>query len=123
MIEANAKARRDCGTLLLQTVTADETDTEAMANGSSTRPRIDLEAIAYRNAQAEGLFEQGPVLAAAAAQDGAQAADQPGRFCRLVCVGGANARLDGNGAGARGVMLTFDDFRIGMKQFGQRSGS
>lgn len=86
------------------------------------KARIDLEAIAYRNAQAEGPFEQGPVLAAAAAQDArrAQAADQAGRFCRLLCVGGENARLDGNGAGARGVMLTFHDFRIGMEQFGQR---
>jgi pyrimidine oxygenase len=34
--------------------------------------------------------------------------------------GGASARLDGIGAGARGVILTFDDFRIGMGQFGQR---
>jgi len=43
---------------------------------------IDLEAIAYRNAQAKGPFEQGHVLAAAATQDArrAQAADQSGRF-------------------------------------------
>jgi pyrimidine oxygenase len=120
LIEANGKAGRDFGALLLQMVIADETDAAAMAKWEHYKVGIDLEAIAYRDAGA-GPFEQGPALAVAAAQDArrAQAADKPGRFC-LLCVGAANARLDGNGAGARGVMLTFDDFSIGMEQFGQR---
>ena len=83
---------------------------------------IDLEAIAYREAQAEGPFEQGPFSQPLRRKTLGvrKLPTNQGVFCRLLCVGGANARLDGNGAGARAVMLTFDDFGIRMEQFGQR---
>ena len=103
-------------------VTADETDTEAMANGSTTRPgstsrRSPTATRRRRDHSSKAPFSQ-PLRRKTLGVR--KLPTNQGVFFRLLCVGGANARLDGNAAGARGVMLTFDDFRIGMKQFGQR---
>jgi pyrimidine oxygenase len=122
LIEANAKAGRDCGALLLQMVIADETDAAAMAKWEHYKAGIDLEAIAYRDAQAEDDPSKDPF-------------SQPLRRKTLgvdklptnqgVFVGSYASvaqMLDEMATvpGVRGVMLTFDDFVIGMEQFGQR---
>jgi pyrimidine oxygenase len=122
LIEANAKTGRDCGALLLQMIIADETDAAAMAKWEHYKAGIDLEAIAYRDAQAEDDPSQDPY-------------SQPLRRRTLgvdklptnqgVFVGSYAAvaqMLDEMATvpGVRGVMLTFDDFLIGMEQFGQR---
>jgi pyrimidine oxygenase len=122
LIEANAKANRDCGALLLQMVIADETDAAAMAKWEHYKAGIDIEAIAYRDAQAEDDPSKDPY-------------SQPLRRRTLgidklptnqgVFVGSyaSVARMLDEMAtvpGVRGVMLTFDDFVIGMEQFGQR---
>ncbi|HEU0218032.1 MAG TPA: LLM class flavin-dependent oxidoreductase [Stellaceae bacterium] len=122
LIEANAKAGRDCGALLLQMMIADETDAAAMAKWEHYKAGIDLEAIAYRDAQAEDDPSKDPF-------------SQPLRRKTLgidklptnqgVFVGSYASvaqMLDEMATvpGVRGVMLTFDDFVIGMEQFGQR---
>jgi pyrimidine oxygenase len=122
LIEANAKTGRDCGALLLQMVIADETDAAAMAKWEHYKAGIDLEAIAYRDAQAEDDPSKDPF-------------SQPLRRKTLgvdklpsnqgVFVGSYASvaqMLDEMATvpGVRGVMLTFDDFLIGMEQFGQR---
>jgi pyrimidine oxygenase len=122
LIEANARAGRDCGALLLQMVIADETDAAAMAKWEHYKAGIDLEAIAYRDAQAEDDPSKDPF-------------SQPLRRKTLgidklptnqgVFVGSYASvaqMLDEMATvpGVRGVMLTFDDFVIGMEQFGQR---
>jgi pyrimidine oxygenase len=122
LIAANAETGRDCGALILQMIIADETDAAAMAKWEHYKAGIDLEAIAWRDAQAEDDPSQDPY-------------SQPLRRRTLgvdklptnqgVFVGSyaTVARMLDEMAmvpGVRGVMLTFDDFVIGMEQFGQR---
>src|SRR5580658_2294688 len=122
LVEANAAAGRDCGALLLQMVIADETDEAAMAKWEHYKAGTDFEAIAYRDAQAEDDPSTDPY-------------SQPLRRKTLgvdklptnqgVFVGSyaTVARMLDEMAtvpGVRGVMLTFDDFVVGMEQFGTR---
>ncbi len=122
LVEANSKIGKDCGALLLQMIIADETDAAAMAKWEHYKAGIDLEAIAYRDAQAEDDPSRDPY-------------SQPLRRKTLgvdklptnqgVFVGSYAAvaqMLDEMATvpGVRGVMLTFDDFLVGMEQFGQR---
>jgi pyrimidine oxygenase len=122
LIEANAAAGRDCGALLLQMIIADETDAAAMAKWEHYKAGIDLEAIAHRDAQADDDPNRDPY-------------SQPLRRKTLgvdklptnqgVFVGSYASvaqMLDEMATvpGVRGVMLTFDDFLVGMEQFGQR---
>jgi pyrimidine oxygenase len=122
LIEANTQAGRDCGALLLQMIIADETDEAALAKWEHYKAGTDLDAIAYRDAQAEDDPSTDPY-------------SQPNRRRTLgvdklptnqgVFVGSyaTVARMLDEMAtvpGVRGVMLTFDDFVIGMEQFGTR---
>lgn len=122
LVAANAHAGRDCGALLLQMIIADETDEAALAKWEHYKAGTDLEAIAYRDAQAEDDPSTDPY-------------SQPNRRRTLgvdklptnqgVFVGSyANvARMLDEMAtvpGVKGVMLTFDDFVVGMEQFGTR---
>jgi pyrimidine oxygenase len=122
LIEANEKAGRGCGALLLQMIIADETDEGAMAKWEHYKAGTDLEAIAYRDAQAQDDPSTDPY-------------SQPLRRKTLgvdklptnqgVFVGSyaSVARMLDEMAtvpGVRGVMLTFDDFVVGMEQFGTR---
>ena len=122
LVAANEETGRDCGALILQMVIADETDAAAMAKWEHYKAGTDLEALAWRDAQAEDDPSRDPYA-------------QPNRRRTLgieklptnqgVFVGSyaSVARmLDEMAAvpGVRGVMLTFDDFVIGMEQFGTR---
>ena len=103
-------------------VIADETDAAALAKWDHYKAGTDLEALAWRDAQAEDAPSTDPY-------------SQPNRRKTLgvhhlptnqgVFVGSHAAvaqMLDEMAAvpGVRGVMLTFDDFVIGMEQFGSR---
>jgi pyrimidine oxygenase len=122
LVEATAEAGRECGALILQMVIADETDEAAVAKWEHYKAGTDLEALAWRDAQAEDDPSKDPYA-------------QPNRrrtfgIDRLptnqgVFVGSYASvakMLDEMAAvpGVRGVMLTFDDFVIGMEQFGTR---
>jgi pyrimidine oxygenase len=122
LVEATAVTGRDCGALILQMVIADETDTAAMAKWEHYKAGTDLEALAWRDAQANDDPNQDPY-------------SQPNKRRTLgidklptnqgVLVGSyasVAGMLDELAAvpGVRGVMLTFDDFVIGMEQFGTR---
>ena len=122
LVAANAHAGRDCGALLLQMIIADETDEAALAKWEHYKAGTDLEAIAYRDAQAEDDPSTDPY-------------SQPNRRRTLgvdklptnqgVFVGSyaSVARMLEEMAtvpGVKGVMLTFDDFVVGMEQFGTR---
>ena len=122
LVTATAETGRDCGALILQMVIADETDAAAMAKWEHYKAGTDMEALAWRDAQAEDDPSKDPYA-------------QPNRRRTLgieklptnqgVFVGSyaSIARmLDEMAAvpGVRGVMLTFDDFVIGMEQFGTR---
>jgi pyrimidine oxygenase len=122
LVAATNETGRDCGALVLTMVICDETDAAAFAKWQHYQEGTDLEAIAYRDAQAKD-------------DPSTDVYAQPNRRALLgtdklptnqgVLVGSyANiARmLDelSEVPGVRGVMLTFDDFVIGMEQFGTR---
>jgi pyrimidine oxygenase len=122
LIDATAASGRDCGALVLQMVIADETDAAAMAKWEHYKAGTDVAALAWRDAQAEDDPSRDPYA-------------QPNRRRTLgvshlptnqgVFVGSYEsvARMLDEMArvpGVRGVMLTFDDFIIGMEQFGTR---
>ena len=122
LVAANKVTGRDCGALILTMVIADETDEAAMAKWEHYKTGTDLEALAWRDSQASddpnldplagpnkrrtlgtlGLPTQGGVLC--------------GSYASVARM------LDelGGVPGVQGVMLTFDDFTIGMEQFGTR---
>jgi pyrimidine oxygenase len=120
LLAANAEAGRDCEAMLLMMVIADETDEAAMAKWNHYVAGTDHEALAWRDSQA-------------AADVKAEAHSTVGRMVRSDRVPTNMLRLIGSYEtiarqmdelaaipGLAGVMLTFDDFLIGMEQFGTR---
>jgi pyrimidine oxygenase len=122
LVDATGKTGRECGALILQMIIADETDAAAMAKWEHYKAGTDVEALAWRDAQAEDDPSQDPYA-------------QPNRRKTLgvnhlptnqgVFVGSYASvaqMLDEMATvpGVCGVMLTFDDFVIGMEQFGTR---
>ena len=113
-------AGRECRAMLLMMIIADETDAAAMAKWDHYVEGTDLEALAWRDGQA-------------AADVKAEAHSTVGRMIRSDRVPTNMLRLIGSYEtvarqldelaeipGLRGVMLTFDDYLIGMEQFGTR---
>ena len=120
LLAANAAAGRECRAMLLLMIIADETDEAAMANWDHYVEGTDLEALNWRDSQA-------------AADVKAEAHSTVGRMVRSDRVPTNLMRLIGSYAtvarqldelatipGLRGVMVTFDDYLIGMEQFGTR---
>ena len=122
LVAAAKETGRDCGALILTMVIADETDAAAQAKWQHYKDGTDLEAIAYRDAQAKDdpstdVYAQ-PNRRALLGTD-----KLPTNQGVLVGSYASVARmLDelSQVPGVRGVMLTFDDFVIGMEQFGTR---
>ncbi len=122
LVAATRETGRHCGALILTMVIADETDDAAIAKWEHYKAGTDLEALAYRDEQAQD-------------DPNTDVYAQPNRRRILgtnklptnqgVLVGSyaSVARMLDELAevpGVQGVMLTFDDFVIGMEQFGTR---
>ena len=122
LVDATAKTGRTCGALVLTMIIADETDEAAMAKWEHYKSGTDYEALAWRDGQAGNDK----------ARDGSSTVD---RFAKTtaqklptsqsVLVGSyarIAAMLDELAAvpGVQGAMLTFDDFVVGMENFGTR---
>jgi pyrimidine oxygenase len=122
LVAATQETGRDCGALILTMIIADETDEAAFAKWQHYKDGTDVEAIAYRDAQAKDdpstdIYSQ-PNRRALLGTD-----KLPTNQGVLVGSYASVARmLDELSAvpGVRGVMLTFDDFVVGMEQFGTR---
>jgi pyrimidine oxygenase len=120
-VEAALKTGRDCSALLLWMIIADETDEAAMAKWEHYKEGADLDAIAWMN-------HQGEADPRAALDVSAIYMSRPPSAMNLnigTLVGSYEtvARLLDEVAevkGASGIMLTFDDFLVGLDQFGQR---
>ena len=120
LIEAAAKTGRDVGTYQLLMVIADETDEAAQAKWRHYVAGADPVALGYLGIQAGGDTN---------AAEGSTAktiamANSPVNFNMGTYVGSyaTVARLLDQAAavpGTKGLMLTFDDFVVGMDQFGQ----
>jgi pyrimidine oxygenase len=121
LIAERDRTGRDVGALVLLMVIADETDEAAMAKWKHYVDGTDIEALNWRIGQASADKQAGEQSTV-------------GRFVRVgtelptampvLCGSYAHIAdmLDQIGLqpGIKGVMLTFDDFLIGMEQFGQR---
>jgi pyrimidine oxygenase len=122
LVKANEAAGKNCGALVLTMIIADETDEAAMAKWEHYKTGTDHEALAWRDGQVSddpnldplsgpnkrrtlgtlGLPTQGGVLV--------------GSYVSVARMLDELAAVPG----VQGVMLTFDDFIIGMEQFGTR---
>jgi pyrimidine oxygenase len=121
MAEAVQKTGRDVGNYVLLMVIADETDEAAMAKWKHYNEGADLDAMTW-------LADQANADASAAATSTARQMAAPTgavNFNMGTLVGSyaSVARMLDECAtvpATKGIMLTFDDFLIGMEQFGQR---
>jgi pyrimidine oxygenase len=122
LVEATRETGRTCGALVLQMIIADETDAAAMAKWEHYKAGTDIEALAWRDAQAEDDPNQDPYSQAHKRRT--LGIDKlPTNQGVLVGSYASVARMLDELAvvpGVLGVMLTFDDFVIGMEQFGTR---
>ena len=122
LVEATKKTGRKCGALVLTMIIADETDDAAMAKWEHYKAGTDREALAWRDAQAKDDPSTDPYAQPNRRKfyDGEALPTNQG----ILCGSYANvARMLDEVAevpGVDGVMLTFDDFVIGMEQFGTR---
>ncbi|MBP0617744.1 pyrimidine utilization protein A [Jiella mangrovi] len=117
---AAAKTGRDVGAYVLFMVIADETDEKAQAKWHSYREGADMEALAYMGVQGAADSSSGETSTAQAINlpEGAV------NFNMGTVVGSYEsvaAMLDEAASvpHVKGIMLTFDDFVVGMDQFGQ----
>jgi pyrimidine oxygenase len=122
LVEANAAAGRDCGALLLQMVIADETDAAAMAKWEHYKAGTDIEALAYRDEQAYDDPNQDPYSTKNRRRTMGVEHLPTNQGVFVGSYAAVAQMLDelATVPGVRGVMLTFDDFVVGMEQFGQR---
>jgi pyrimidine oxygenase len=121
MMEQGRKIGRDVGTYMLYMVIADETDEAAMAKWDSYNAGADKDAMQYllgKAAEDTAPTETSSVAAI-------QRAPSPINFSMGTLVGSYGhvaAMLDevATMPGVKGIMLTFDDFLLGMDAFGTR---
>jgi pyrimidine oxygenase len=120
MAKAAAKTGRDVGNYVLMMVIADETDEAAMAKWKHYNAGVDMSALAWMagEANADPNAADGGTAKAITAPEGAI------NFNMGTLVGSyaSVARMLDECAtvpATKGIMLTFDDFLIGMEQFGQ----
>jgi pyrimidine oxygenase len=121
LMAAAAKSGRDVGAYVLFMIIADETDELAKAKWEKYRAGADVDALAW-------MADQGGKDATADATSTAKHINLPEgavNFNMGTLVGSyaTVARMMDEAAavpGTKGIMLTFDDFLIGLDQFGQR---
>jgi pyrimidine oxygenase len=122
LVAAAEQAGRDVGALVLMMVIADETDAAAMAKWEHYKAGVDHEALAWRDAQAgddpnkDAFATKNRFMQTGAEKLPTSMGVLAGSYASVA------GMLDELAAvpGVRGVMLTFDDFVIGMEQFGTR---
>ena len=122
LVKMNQETGRDCGALVLTMVIADETDAAAGAKWEHYKAGTDMEALRHRDEQARD--DPSTDIYGGANRRRILGTDQlPTNMGVLVGSYVSIARMLDELAsvpGVRGVMLTFDDFVIGMEQFGTR---
>jgi alkanesulfonate monooxygenase SsuD/methylene tetrahydromethanopterin reductase-like flavin-dependent oxidoreductase (luciferase family) len=117
---ATAASGRKCGALALTMIIADETDEAAMRKWEHYCAGTDLEALAWRDGQAA---EDVKAEAHSTVGRMVRAERQPTIMVRLIGSYATVARLLDEMAeipGLQGAMLTFDDYLVGLEQFGTR---
>ncbi|MDT8274859.1 pyrimidine utilization protein A [Roseomonas mucosa] len=119
--EQNAQTGREVGALALTMIIADETDEAAMAKWEHYKAGVDLEALDWRDTQAAADVKAEKTSTVGRMVHAPE--KLPTNMLRLIGSYASVAKLLDEMAeieGLRGVMLTFDDFLVGMEQFGTR---
>jgi pyrimidine oxygenase len=122
LVAATKETGRDCGALILIMIIADETDAAAQAKWEHYKAGTDLEALAYRDAQAEDDPNKDPYSQPNRRKIAGTDKLPTNQGVLIGSYASVARMLDELAAvpGVRGVMMTFDDFVIGMEQFGTR---
>ena len=122
LVAATEASGRPCGALILVMIIADETDDAAMAKWEHYKAGTDYEALAWRDNQASDDPSTDPM--AQPNKRRTMGDEKMPTNQGVLCGSYAHiaAMLDEMAAvpGVQGVMMTFDDFVIGMEQFGTR---
>ena len=121
LVAATEATGRHCGALVLTMIIADETDEAAFAKWEHYKAGTDYEALAWRDEQsnddpATGTFARANRIKLVGEKLPTNQGLLIGSYAHVA------AMLDelSTVPGVEGVMLTFDDFVIGMEQFGTR---
>ena len=122
LVAATQATGRHCGALILTMIIADETDDAAMAKWEHYKAGTDYEALAWRDEQSGDDPSTDPF--AQPNKRKIMGGDKlptnqgvlVGSYARIAAMLDEVAVVPG----VQGVMLTFDDFVIGMEQFGTR---
>jgi pyrimidine oxygenase len=120
MQAAAAKTGRDVGNYVLMMVIADETDEAAMAKWRRYNDGADMGALSWMSGQANAdpNAAEGGTAKAISAPEGAinfNMGTLVGSYASIARMLDEVATVPAT----KGIMLTFDDFLIGMDQFGQ----
>ena len=121
MMEHARQAGRDVGSYMLYMVIADETDAAAMAKWDDYNAGADKDALAHLL----GKAAEDTAPSATSMASAIQRSPSPINFNMGTLVGSYArvARMLDEAAsmpGVKGIMLTFDDFLLGMDSFGER---
>ncbi|MET0747870.1 MAG: pyrimidine utilization protein A [Rhizobium sp.] len=121
LIDAAAKSGRDVGAYVLFMVIADETDALAEAKWQLYKDGVDREALAWMASQG-GRDKNASATSTARTINLPEGAVNTNMGTLIGSYEKVAALLDevAEVPGTKGIMLTFDDFIIGMDQFGQR---
>lgn len=121
LLKASEKTGRDVGAMVLFLVIADETDEKAWAKWDSYEAGVDLDATSWVSKQAT----QDSKADSKATATRLSKSEHPvnlnggaliGSFERIAALLDEAAEVPGT----KGIMMTFDDFLIGMENFGKR---
>ncbi|MDO9336481.1 MAG: pyrimidine utilization protein A [Caulobacter sp.] len=120
-VAAAKKAGSNTGALLLFMIIADETDEAAMAKWEHYKKGADLDAIAWMNHQGEadprGALDVSAIyMSRPPSAMNLNIGTLVGSYETVAKLMDEIAEIEG----ASGVLLTFDDFLVGLDQFGQR---
>jgi pyrimidine oxygenase len=121
---AAAKTGRDVGALILLMIIADATDELAMAKWEHYKAGTDLEALAWQHTQASAdtKASKESTVGQMIERQKVEPTPIPTGMLKLIGSYATVARMMDQVAavpGVKGILMTFDDFIIGMEQFGQ----
>lgn len=120
IVAENERTGRDCGAMVLILVIADETDAAALAKWEHYKAGVDIDALAWRDAQAS----KDPTADFYALRNRHLRMGKARMPTGLGVLVGSYANIArmldelGSVPGVKGAMLAFDDFLVGMDQFG-----
>jgi pyrimidine oxygenase len=122
LVKATEITGRRCGALVLTMIIADETDAAAEAKWEHYKAGTDVEAIAWRDAQSSDDPSKDPFAGPNRRRllTEQQLPTNQGVLCGSYAKVARMLDELATVPGVAGVMMTFDDFVIGMEQFGTR---